>query len=155
MVDVVNTGTGNEQKDASPIWEAPPAEHVGTRGEWPLPDGRTVAGVYLAFWTSRFQHRSGTWAEHNHGGEFVPEGRHCQACRWFEMSLWRDDDGRYVLVRHNVSDVPGETDRMSVARVERPLDLVLLPGLGPDSRPLAFLLRSAAVNDEAIRDLGM
>lgn len=124
-------------------WQAPREEWTGQQITVSLPSGERVEATYLAFWSSE-------QSAHEHAATYVPEGLHCQACRWFEMALFRVDSG-YVLTRHNISTLPDEQDRLRVTRVDEPADLVMM--LGHRHRPLLSLLEMAALFDRRCEDL--
>lgn len=80
----------------------------------------------------------------------------CSACRWFEITLYTTDDGRYVVHTVGRSVIPGEIDLGRIATttsahvvvdlltVRKPHGESFLPA--PSSRALA----TAARDDEAI-----
>lgn len=139
-----------ELAEADPMWgwmapevDEAAALHVGTHA---MPDGSEIRGWYLARWSSERE-------DHTHISPRPGKGESCQACRWFELSLWKLEAGGYVMVRHNVSNISGESDRLSVHRVDEARHLLNIQGLGIRSRPLRVLLTDAAQWDDAMRGL--
>jgi hypothetical protein len=126
-------------------WTAPNESEIGHTSPtvWVMPGDEDIDGWYLGFFSSQRD-------DHTHAGERPIRGRGCQACRWFEMSLWRTTDGAYVLVRQNVTRVPSERDFTHLHRVEAAADLLGVADMGVRSRPMRALLEAAAPHDEAV-----
>lgn len=59
-------------------------------------------------------------------GELLASGSSQRAGkeRWYEIELWATVDGRYVIHKIGVSDVPGEDDRHSAIVADQPEGVV-------------------------------
>lgn len=115
--------------------------------------GMTFTGVVIGSGTSEI-------ADHSHRERYITDigsGRpSCSACRWFEVTLYRTEDGRYVAHTVGRSVIPGEIDFARVVSSTSALEIVdmltvrrqsgsFLPA--PSSRALAY----AAETDDEIR----
>jgi hypothetical protein len=77
--------------------------------------------------------------------------------RWYEVELWSTIDGRYVIHKIGVSDVPDEDDRHSAIVADQPEGVVAAlysrRGSGDYHLPLTakLALEEAAKKDEALK----
>lgn len=149
--------------DAYPEWDRLPAENMGgSRGTWTVADDYgsrdEIRGVFLGSGSSRrdrhLGHDTGTWA-------YPPE--RCSACRWMELLIFREEaedgtaSGRYLVVKCGVSDVPGETDRVSFSWALSPDEVIVaLYTRQHDkrilTRPACTALARCSPHDESLRD---
>lgn len=126
----------------------PAGDLVGTVGDWSLPikDDQTFdfngkfLGVSISFREQHFGH---------HGSAFADQGDRCNACRWFEIRLFRvTGTKRYVIHYAGVSIVPGETLRawhQTAHGAHETVEAVTTRRENQDTgEPVVFLTRPAA-----------
>lgn len=119
----------NEEPTMAQVTHIDVADPAGvTVFELPVPGGtEMVRGRLIGFASS---HRD----EHTHPGyEHAPplgpdtqRRRHCNACRWFEVRIIRDEDGSYVVHTQGPSTIPGDIVLCRLARTESPYEVVEL-----------------------------
>lgn len=144
--------------EASPL---PSTADLGERRDWVLPTGRDgtveLDGVFLGMGSSqKAEHRA-------HDGRYAGSNVKCQACRWFELRIFRaTDDGHYLLHFAGRSRVPGEQQLCRHEEVLTHFEVVEAlttrhaSDSGPASAfltfPVARAIAQAAALDEDLRD---
>lgn len=103
--------------------ELPVTDEHGDTATWIFSDrdGRehTLRGVFLGMGSSYRPSHKGHPDE-----RWAPQRVHCSTCRWTELRLFRDAEGKLVVVNCGASDVPGETDLVRVQEVETSFELI-------------------------------
>jgi hypothetical protein len=108
-------------------------------------------------------HASSESRFHNHDTDYVSSGFDgngrkikCSACRWHEATIYRDENGGFVLHTVGRTIIPGEVDFAKVSRTTSAYELEEMMVVRGDKpyrpRTSAQALAQAAALDEDIRD---
>jgi hypothetical protein len=154
----------------------PNYERIGDVGRWylPLPSRDDDGDMEYYRTVARFVGFGSSWTD-NHWGhreEFVPRGSRCNACRWFEIRIFRELDvdpatvstdadvvqlfrdatdahelGDYVVYKSGMSVVPDEIPYCRYDKISSPFEVVeaLTTRRHTDNGPQAFITKPSAM----------
>lgn len=94
----------------------------------------------------------------NHPESFALPGQRCSACRWFEVKIYREDAGDYLIELAGKTNVPTEKDRHRVEQTSSPHAIIDLLTQQDNGRPFIPLvsrrvLAEASAHDTAIEEV--
>jgi hypothetical protein len=94
---------------------------------------------------------------HNHDGPRATDKIRCSACRWFEVHLFKTDDGQYVVHTAGISTYHDEVPLIKLSRTQSPNEVVEILTIRKNGdttvpAPSARVLAQAAAYDDGIKD---
>lgn len=143
----------------------PSVDRIGSKDNWNLripqigDELRSIkfTGKFLGLGSSRRAFHSG------HAGVYANAAlkERCSACRWFEVRIFKNNEGWYLVYRLGRTSVPGEDNRISYEWVPSSYEVVevLTSRYHANGRtvteltgPAARVLAQAAAYDDDLRD---
>jgi hypothetical protein len=105
---LVKDETTDRGDTTMPDTALPPFTEAGQAGHWELTDRygteAALAGDFLGLGSSHRPFHKHPFPPH------AAKGQHCSTCRWMEIRIFQDRDGRYLVVQTGRSVVPEESD---------------------------------------------